>query len=230
MTTHINAKKEDIAEIVIMPGDPLRARYIATKYLKDYKKISDVRLILGYTGYYKDKKVTIFSSGMGMPSISIYAYELYNYYDVKSIIRLGSCGSYYEGIKVKDVMLAENAYTLSNFAYQYNGEDCHLIPASKELNEKIKKAAESINIPIRIGNINTSDTFFHKYTDTKIQENYCLGVEMESFGLFYIANALKKEASAILTVSDNLITKDKLSSFERERTFNEAVKIVLESL
>lgn len=230
MTPHMNAEKENIANIVIMPGDPLRAKYIAEKYLTDVKLVNNVRLALAYTGYYKDKKITVMASGMGMASIGLYAYELFTYYGVQKIIRLGSCGSYSKEIKVRDIILVEKAYTLSNFAFQYNGEDVHLVKSSVLLGQSIVNSANKNNITIKIGNINTSDVFYNKYEDEKIKENYCLGVEMESFALFYIAKMLGKDATSVLTVSDNLVTKEQLSSEEREKTFDEAITLVLEAV
>lgn len=230
MTPHMNAEKENISDIVIMPGDPLRAKYIAENFLSDIKLVNNVRLALAYTGYYEGRKITVMSSGMGMPSIGIYAYELFNEYGVKRIIRLGSCGSYSAEIKLRDIILVEKAYTLSNFAFQFNGENTHLCKSSVLLGQSIVNSANKNNISIKIGNINTSDIFYNKYQDEKIKENYCLGVEMECFGLFYVAKLLGKDASAVLTVSDNLVTKEKLSSEEREKTFDDAIKLVLEAV
>lgn len=230
MSTHINTKKENIASRVIMPGDPLRVKYIAEKYLTDAKLVNEVRLNLAYTGYYKDKLVTVMASGMGMPSMGIYASELYSEFDVDKIIRVGSCGSYYEEINLKDVILVEKAYTTSNFAYQLSGASCNLIDSSEKLNQKIIDVASSKSIELKIGNINTTDIFYNDYTDNKIKENYCLAVEMETFALFYLAKKYKKEAASILTVSDNLITKKELSSSERETTFDEAITLALDSI
>lgn len=230
MSTHINTKKENIASRVIMPGDPLRVKYIAEKYLTDAKLVNKVRLNLAYTGYYKDKLVTVMASGMGMPSMGIYASELYSEFDVDKIIRVGSCGSYYEEINLKDVILVEKAYTTSNFAYQLSGASCNLIDSSEKLNQKIIDVASSKSIELKIGNINTTDIFYNDYTDNKIKENYCLAVEMETFALFYLAKKYKKEAASILTVSDNLITKKELSSSERETTFDEAITLALDSI
>lgn len=230
MTIHIGAEKEDIADVVIMPGDPLRAKYIAEKYLKDAKLVSNVRLALAYTGYYKDKKITVIASGMGMPSMAIYAFELYKEYDVKKIIRVGSCGSYHEKIKLRDIILVEKAYTLSNFPMQYNKKETNIAVSSEELNQKIIETAAASNIEIKIGNINTSDIFYEIYQDESIKENYCLGVEMESFALLYIASELEKQAATILTVSDNLVTKEKLNSLDREQSFDEAISLALDSL
>ena len=138
MTPHNEAKKDDIADIVLMPGDPLRAKYIAENFLTDYKLINSVRNMLGYTGYYKGKRVTVFASGMGMPSIGIYAYELYKFYDVKSIIRLGSCGAYSPDLNIFDTILVNNSYTEGNFAYGLEGVNCHLVHSDDELNRRLR--------------------------------------------------------------------------------------------
>lgn len=230
MTPHISALKSDIAPLVIMPGDPIRTKYIAHKYLTNIELVNETRLALAYTGFYNGKRVTIFSSGMGMPSMAIYATELFKYYDVEKIIRVGSCGSYYEEIKVNDIILAEKAYTLSNFAYQYYGISEQLVESSKSMNNKILDVAYKEHKRVKIGNINTSDLFYHEATAKEIKENYCLAVEMECFALFYLAKQFKKEATAILTVSDNLVTKEELSSKEREETFDNAITLALESI
>ena len=138
MTPHINALEGEIAKVVIMPGDPLRAKYIAENYLKDYKLVNTVRNIYAYTGYYNDKLVTVMASGMGMPSIGIYSYELYKFYNVEKIIRIGTCGVYTDKVKLFDVILVNNAYSDSSFAKVQNGYNDNIISASKELNNKIK--------------------------------------------------------------------------------------------
>ena len=228
MSVHINTNVENIAKTVIMPGDPLRVKYIAEKYLTNPVLVNKTRLSLIYTGLYKDKLVTIATSGMGMPSMGIYAYELFNDFKVEKIIRLGSCGSYYDEIKVRDIILVEKAFTLSNFSYQYDKSNVDLVSSSKNLNKKIIGTAMKKNVELRIGNI--SDLFYNTYENPKIKENFCLGVEMETFALFYIADKLNKEAASILTVSDNLVSKEILSSEEREKTFDEAITLALDSI
>lgn len=230
MTPHINANDLDIKELVIMPGDPLRAKFIAEKYLTDCRLVNDVRLALAYTGKYNGKDVTVMASGMGMPSMGIYAYELFNNYNVKKIIRVGSCGALDENINIKDIIVAQSAYTSSNFAYQYNGKEQNLISASLSLNNNILEQAKSNNISIRVGTVNTSDLFYHEFNDENIKKNNCLATEMECFGLFYIASILKKDASAILTVSDNIVTKEEMTSKEREQTFDTAIKLALDTI
>ncbi len=230
MTAHINAKLTDIAPLVIMPGDPIRAKYIAEKYLTNIKMVNDTRLALAYTGYYNSKKITIFASGMGMPSIAIYATELFQQYNVKRIIRVGTCGSYYKEINIKDIILVEKAYTLSNFAYQYNGKTQHIEESSQSINQDIITVANSKHKDIKIGNINTSDLFYSKYQDKQVQENFCLGVEMECFALFFIAKRYQKDAGAILTVSDNLVTKEEMTSEERAKRLDDAIILALDAI
>ena len=159
MTVHIESKKEDIAEVVLMPGDPLRAKYIAENFLTDYKLVNKVRNMFGYTGYYKGKRVTVFASGMGIPSIGIYSYELYKFYDVKKIIRIGTSGSFNKDIKVLDVVLSSGAYCKTYFPKLLDGKEVDFITSSEELNENIKTAAKLANIPLKIGKTITSDVF-----------------------------------------------------------------------
>lgn len=231
MTPHNEAKKEDIAKTVIMPGDPLRAKFIAETYLKDFKLVNSVRNILAYTGYYNDKKVTVMASGMGMPSIGIYSYELFKFYDVDNIIRVGSCGAYTDKLNLYDLILVTESYSDSSYAYVQNGYNNDVIESSKELNDKIEKVALENNIKINKGTIYSSDVF---YGDRDINYLYnskkCLGVEMESFALFHNAKTLNKKATCLLTVSDNLITKEETTSLERQNSFTKMMELALKSL
>ena len=217
MTVHIESKKEDIAEVVLMPGDPLRAKYIAEKFLTDYKLVNRVRNMFAYTGYYKDKRVTVFASGMGVPSIGIYSYELYKFYDVKKIIRIGTSGSFNKDIKVKDVVLSSGAYCKSYFDQLFDGEDIDYIESSKSLNDTIINTANSLNIPLKIGKTITSDVFdlysdsMEKFKSNFPEEDY-LATEMEAFGLFYMASKFKREATCLLTVVDSFYDKKSLTS------------------
>lgn len=229
MTPHMNAKIDDIKEVVIMPGDPLRAKFVAENFLENARLVNNTRLALAYTGTYKGKEITVMSSGMGMPSMSIYAYELYNVYNVKKIIRIGTCGALHKEINLKDIIVAEKAYTSSNFAYQYSGEHQDIIKSSVDLNEEVLKTAKELELPIKLGVVNTSDVFYHDFYDKRVEENYSLATEMESFALFYIANKCMKEATAILTVSDNIITKEQISSKEREQNLKSAINLALET-
>ena len=234
MTVHIESKKEDIAEVVLMPGDPLRAKYIAENFLTDYKIVNKVRNMLGYTGYYKGKRVTVFASGMGIPSIGIYSYELYKFYDVKKIIRIGTSGSFNKDIKVLDVVLSSGAYCKTYFPKLLDGKEVDFITSSEELNENIKTAAKLANIPLKIGKTITSDVFdlysssMEKFKSNYPEEDY-LAVEMETFGLFYMANRLGREASCLMTVVDSFYDKKSLTSEEREQSLNQMITLALEA-
>ncbi len=234
MTVHIESKKEDIADVVLMPGDPLRAKYIAENFLTDYKLVNKVRNMFGYTGYYKGKRVTVFASGMGIPSIGIYSYELYKFYDVKKIIRIGTSGSFNKNIKVKDVVLSSGAYCKSYFDQLFDGNDINFIKSSESLNENIKVVADNKNIPLKIGKTITSDVFdlysssMEKFKSNYPEEDY-LAVEMETFGLFYMANRLGREASCLMTVVDSFYDKKSLTSEEREQSLNQMITLALEA-
>lgn len=229
MTPHIEAKKEDIANIVLMPGDPLRAKYIAENFMEDYKLVNQVRGIFAYTGTYKGKRLTVMASGMGMPSIGIYSYELYKFYDVESIIRIGTAGAYSSDINLFDIVISEDSYSLSSYA-KVDGYDSNIIPASKTLNDKIIETANRLNSKYIVGRIHSTDVF---YGDVDINDLYnnkkCLAVEMESFALFYNALKLNKKAACILTISDNLITKVATTSLERQIALNDMITLALES-
>lgn len=234
MAVHIESKKEDIADVVIMSGDPLRAKYIAEHFLDEYKMVNDVRNMFGFTGYYKGKRVTIFSHGMGIPSIGIYAYELYKFYDVKKIIRLGTCGTLKRDVKLLDVILATSAYSISTFPLLFDGDRDKEYNASKSLNDDIMATAEKLGIPLKVGKIITSDVFDPYATTEKFESCFpdddYLGSEMESFGLFYLAHKLKREAACMLTVVDSKLDKRALSSDERQMSLNEMITIALETL
>lgn len=230
MTPHINAKEGEIAPIVIMPGDPKRASFIAEKFLKDAELITNVRYAFGYTGKYKGKKVTVMTSGMGMPSLAIYAYELYKFYGVETIIRVGSCKSLKEDIKINDLILATSTYTLSNFAYSYGKDKINYIKSPAHLNSTISKTAKELGIKINKGLVATSDVFYHDYVDKKEKKYNAIGLEMEAFGLFYLAYKLKKQATAILTVSDSDFENRNLTAEERKKSFGDAITLALESI
>ena len=232
MTPHINALEGEIAKVVIMPGDPLRAKYIAENYLKDYKLVNTVRNIYAYTGYYNDKLVTVMASRMGMPSIGIYSYELYKFYNVEKIIRIGTCGVYTDKVKLFDVILVDNAYSDSSFAKVQNGYNDNIISASKELNNKIKETGKNNNIDLVEGTIYSSDVFYKENDNYEVlRDKYnCLGVEMESFALFSNAKVLNKEAACLLTVTDHFITKEKASSTDREKSLNKMIELALKSI
>lgn len=231
-TPHIGCEKIDVAKNVLMPGDPLRAKYIAEHYLDNPRLINSVRNMFAYTGTYKEKEVTVFASGMGMPSMGIYSYELYKFYDVENIIRIGSAGAYKEEINLYDLILVDKAYTESSFAKAQNNSDYNILNASKELNDIIRETAQNMNMKLLEGNIHSSDAFYHD-DNTYMEEVYsnnCLGCEMESFALFHNAKVLNKKAACILTVSDNIITKAETTSEEREKGLNDMIKLALESI
>lgn len=234
-TPHIESKLEDIAEVVLMPGDPLRAKYIAENFLEDAKLVNTVRNMFGYTGYYKGKRVTVFASGMGVPSIGIYSYELYKFYNVKKIIRIGTSGSFHPDIKILDVVLSTGAYCKSYFDQLLDNQDINFVEASHLLNQDIEKVANDAHIPIKIGKTITSDVF-DLYADSEevfkanFPGNDYLAVEMEAFGLFYIARKLEREASCLMTVVDSLYDKKSLSSEEREQSLNQMIKLALDAV
>ena len=236
MTPHNEAKKEDIAKSVIMPGDPLRAKYIAENYLEDYKLVNTVRNMFAYTGNYKGKRITVMASGMGMPSMGIYCYELYKFYDVETIIRVGSCGTYAKDIKTLDTILVDESFTTGNFAYNYSGEKENIAVADRQLNETIEQVAVKENIKIKKGSIVCAECFdqYIENTDNYFKsfpkDKSIIGVEMESFALFYTAKRLGKKAACLLTVVDSMYDKKSLTSEEREKSLNDMIKIALESV
>ncbi len=233
MTAHIESKKEDIADVVLMPGDPLRAKYIAEHFLKDYKLINSVRNIYGYTGYYKDKKVTVFSSGMGIPSIGIYAYELYHFYDVKKIIRIGTCGTMHPDVKLLDVVLGTSSYSLNTFPLLFDGDTDKEYSSTDSLNKTIISKAKELNINIHAGKILTTDVFDPYVDQNKFMSNFpkedYMASEMEAFGLYYLAQKLNKEATCLLTVVDSKFDKRGLTSEEREKSLNDMITLALEA-
>ena len=232
MTPHNEAKKEDIAKTVLMPGDPLRAKYIAENYLDDYKLVNSVRNAYAYTGTYKGKRVTVMSSGMGMPSIGIYSYELFKFYDVDTIIRVGSAGAYTDKLNLYDVVLVDGAYSESSFAKTQNGEDKNILYGSSDVNNHIKEVAKSLGMNIHFNNIHSSDIFYKENDNFReIYDKFgCVCVEMESFALFHNANVLGKKAACLLTISDNLVTHEQTTSEERQKSFNDMIKLALESI
>ena len=231
MTVHIESKKEDIAPRVLMPGDPNRAHYIASKYLKDAKLVNRVRGELAYTGTYKDVPVTIFSSGMGIGSMGIYSYELFNDYDVEKIIRIGTAGSYKEDLKVYDIVVADSAYSNTCYDEEAGIENIDTINSSFELNSTIIDTAALKNIKVTTGRLHTSLAFYTENKDyTKYTDLGCVAVEMEAYALLFNAKKFRKQATAIVTISDNLITHEEINSEERERKLDEMILLALESI
>lgn len=231
MTPHIQSNKDDIAKIVLMPGDPLRAKYIAEHFLTDYKLVNTVRNMFGYTGFYKGKKITVFASGMGMPSIGIYSYELFKEYNVDTIIRIGTAGSYVDNVNLFDIVLVENAYSDSNFAYIQNNNENKIISSSNNVNDVIKKVAEINNQKLVCGTVHCTDVFYKESDNYKelVDKYSCLAVDMESFALFNTAQMLNKKATCILTISDSFTTNERLSTLDREKGFNNMMLLALES-
>lgn len=230
-TPHIEALVQDIEKTVIMPGDPLRAKYIADTYLENVKLVNTVRNILGYTGTYKGKKVTVFASGMGNPSIGIYSYELYKYYNVENIIRIGTAGSYTRDLDIMDILLVDDTYSDSSYAKEQNNDNSSIVDASKELNDIIKKTACDISKEVKVGRVHCSDALYKKKdTFKEMFEQYkCLAGEMETFALFHNAKVLNKKAACLLTISNSLITNLETSSEKREKGLNDMIELALES-
>ena len=235
MSIHINAKKEDISNVVLMPGDPLRAKYIAENFLSDSKLINDVRNMFGYTGYYKGKKVTVMGSGMGIPSIGIYSYELYTFYDVDKIIRIGTGGSLDKDVKVNDIVLASSSYSPSSFAYVWGQDVRNVINSDELLNKKIIETSKNLKTDLVVGTILTADVFTVYANVDHILKNvpshiHLLCNEMEAFGLFHVAELCGKEASALVTVVDSPFEKVMLTNEEKEKKLNNMIILALESI
>ena len=231
-TPHNSALKEQIAKSVLMPGDPLRSKFIAETFLDNPVLVNPVRGVNGYTGTYKGKPVTVMASGMVMPSIGIYSYELFKFYDVENIIRVGSAGAYTTDLAVRDVVIADSAYSESTFALVQNGDPSDVQYPSEELNKKLVEAAENQGIPCKLSRIHSSDVFYHEGTDYLkkiVDEKKCTAVEMESFALFSNAKVLNKNAACILTISDNLVTHEETTAEERQNTFTAMMKIALDA-
>ena len=229
-TPHNSAKMGDFAETVLLPGDPLRAKFIAETFLTDVVQVNGVRNMLGYTGYYKGKKVSVMGSGMGMPSIGIYCYELYAFYGVKTIIRVGSCGAYVPECKLFDIIIAQGACTNSNWAHQYNLPGTYSAIASFDLLKNAYDVATAKGYRTHVGNILSSDIFYNDQPEVwqKWAKMGCLGVEMESYALYCTAAALGKRALCILTVSDSLVSHEETTAEERQTSFKQMMEVALE--
>ncbi len=229
-TPHINAKPGDIAKTVLMPGDPLRAKFIAENYLENVTCVNTVRNMLGFTGTYKGKKVSVMGSGMGMPSIGIYSYELFNFYDVDNIIRIGSAGGIADDVKLRDIVIAMGASTNSNFAAQYKLPGTFAPIADFGLLRKAVEAGEKLGIKTVVGNVLSSDTFYddNKEANSLWKKMNILCVEMEAAALYMNAARAGKKALCILTISDHVFTGEALSAEDRQNTFREMMEIALE--
>ena len=229
MTPHNSAEKGAFASTVLMPGDPLRAKFIADNFLTDVKQFNATRNMLGFTGYYNGKRVSVMGTGMGCPSIGIYSYELFRFYDVDSIIRVGSAGAIDEKLKVRDIVLALGACTDSRFAGQFRLPGTFAPIASYRLLHAAAKAAEKAGIRPHIGNILSSDLFYDDSASTlEWKKMGVLAVEMESAALYMNAARAGKEALTILTISDHLVTGEETTAEERERTFTKMMELALE--
>ena len=227
MTVHNGAKLEDIAKTVLMPGDPLRAKMIAESYLDDYKLVNNVRGMLAYTGFYKGKRITVMASGMGIPSMGIYSYELYKFYDVDNIIRIGTCGSLVKDLNLYDIVVACESYSESTYGVCY-GDTSEIMSGSEYLITKASEEAIKLNKKITKVRANTSDTFYAESDiDDLVNNKGCSVIEMETFGLYFNAKLLNKNAIALFTVSDNLITKEETTSAERQNAFTDMIELAL---
>lgn len=234
-TPHNEAKLGEIAKTVIMPGDPLRAKYIAENFLDDYKLVNSVRGMYAYTGLYKGKEITVMAHGMGMPSVGIYCYELYKYYEVENIIRIGSCGSYKPELKLFDIVLSENVFSESNFALTLNNENCHMVASDSTLNTIIKETAKETNINIYAGNTVCTDCFDLYMTDVnqflaRVPNGFDpASAEMEAFALFYVAKLLNKKSACLMSVVDSKYIKEIATPEQRQTGLNNMIRLALDS-
>ena len=232
-TTHNEANIGDFAGVVLMPGDPMRAKLIAETYLEDPKLVNQVRGMLGYTGTYRGKRVSVMASGMGIPSVGIYSFELFSVYGVKAIIRIGSAGSYVPELELGDVVLTEYAWSESSFGKVQNGNSEEIKFPSSSLNAAITAVADKLDERLAIAPVHSSDVFYRDgsadYFRTVNKEHGCVCVEMESFGLFHNAGALGKEAACLLTISDSFVSEQKMSASERQNSFHKMIRIALEA-
>ena len=232
-TPHNAAAKGEIAATVLMPGDPLRAKYIAETYLENPREFNTVRNMLGYTGTYRGREVSVMGSGMGMPSIGIYSYELYTEYGVENIIRVGSAGAYHADLQVLDLVLADSTWSESTYAKVQGNETSDVLYPDVVLNETIIQTADRLNLPLKTCRIHSSDVFYRGDTGENYRTIYekhgCKCVEMESFALFHNAKVLGKRAACLLTISDSFVSETALSAKERETSFNAMMKLALET-
>ena len=233
-TPHIAAEMGDFAKTVLMPGDPLRAQFIAETFLQDVRQVTGVRGMPGFTGTYEGRPISVMGSGMGMPSIGIYSYELFKFYGVENIVRIGSAGSYTDKAKLFDVVLAAGAVSESSYARTQSGFEGHITFPSRELNEKLRASAAKLGIPLIEGNIHSSDVFYRQPSDAKPtyweklrDEQGCVCVEMESFALFANAQVLGKHAACLLTISDSFVSPEATTAEQRQKSFTNMMKVAL---
>lgn len=236
-TPHINSAASDFAQTVLMPGDPKRSRFIAENFLQNAKLVNDVRGVQGYTGTYKGVPVSVMASGMGMPSIGIYSYELYNFFDVENIIRIGSAGSYKKEVKVRDIVIAEGACTDSAYVNQFSLNGTFAPIADFSLLEKSVKISREIGVNFHVGNLFSTDAFYGDLDNTPESNKPValwskmgvLAVEMETAALYMNAARASKKALSICTISDSLVTGESLPAAARETSFTDMMKIALET-
>lgn len=231
-TPHINASLGDFAKTVLMPGDPHRSRLVATEFLNDAKLVNDVRGVQGYTGLYKGTPVSVMASGMGMPSMGIYSYELFNFFDVDNIIRIGSAGAYNKNIKVRDIVIAEGACTDSNYINGFGLSGNFSPIADYKLLSRAVNAAEKSGAKFHVGNIISSDCFYREDSEDFVKAWSKMGVmavEMETAALYINAARAGKAAVSVCTVSDHLITGESTTAEERQNSFTDMIKIALET-
>ncbi len=228
-TAHIEAKKGDFAKTVLMPGDPLRSKFIAETYLEDAVLVNNIRGVQGYTGYYKGKRVSVMASGMGQPSIGIYSYELFNFYDVSSIIRVGSCGSFQECLRPMDIVIAQGACTDSTFAKQYDLPGTYCPIADFDLCRRAADECERLGVNYRVGNVFSSDVFYNDcFPGPEWAKMGVLGVEMEANALYCNAARAGKKALCICTVSDSFVEEGvNLTADERRTAFTKMMEVAL---
>ncbi|HCI01839.1 MAG: purine-nucleoside phosphorylase [Oceanospirillaceae bacterium] len=230
-TPHIDSQAGAFAATVLMPGDPQRAKFIADNFLQDVVQVNSVRGMLGYTGTYNGRAISVMGSGMGMPSIGIYSYELFSSYNVERIIRIGSCGSYTADLNLYDVIIAEDAWSESTFARTQGVSEADILEASPALVAELESHAKALQIDYTKGRIHSSDVFYRQNFDdyqTIRDQHGCHAVEMEAFALFANAQATNKQAACVLTVSDSLVTHEATTAAEREQAFTNMMKIALE--
>ncbi len=230
MSIHINAKKGDIADTILLPGDPLRAKYIAETFLEDVTQYNEVRNMFGYTGTYKGKRISVQGTGMGVPSISIYVTELMNEYDVQKLIRVGTCGAIQKDVKVRDVILAQSASSDSTLNKVLLDDLSFAPTADFDLLYKAYNAGKEAGLNLKVGNIFTADLFYNENAQNEKLASYgVLAVEMESAALYTLAAKYGRQALSVLTVSDHIITGEATSAEERQTTFNDMIVVALEA-
>ncbi len=231
-TPHNGANKGDIAKLVLLPGDPLRAKFVAETYFENPVLFNDVRGMLGYTGIYKGHRISVMGSGMGMASLGIYSHELYNFYDVEAIIRIGSCGAFVPELHAYDVILVDKAYSESSYALNKSGCTDHIMYPSKELFDQLEESAKSLGYPVIVNGTLSSDNFYYDEAVASARiaaavEAGTVCAEMESFALFHNANVAGKKAATVLTVSDSMITHEDTTPEERQNSFTKMMEIAL---